>query len=34
MHTKHSVEQLIDFENHYFAVNVEKFNELLLLIKT
>ena len=27
-------DKLIDFENHYFEVNMEKFNELLSLIKT
>ena len=31
---KYGDTKLIDFENHYFEVNVEKFNELLLLIKT
>ena len=31
---KYGDTKLIDFENHYFEVNVEKFNELLSLIKT
>ena len=31
---KYGDTKLIDFENHYFEINIEKFNELLSLIKT